>query len=164
MHKRDIHLRRIEYNKQLRRVKTMARMAANQNGNAAQMAYDLGSLYREIDEFRVKYQQRDIRIPLERKRKMDEYTGHLLKHEGDIKDLQHSHANHVSNPDAHGHADRLQAVENKLVRIPDELLDILSSLPSEALSNLTRLLEDFADGAYDDSSNATKGKQNSTAK
>ncbi len=89
---------------------------------------------------------------------MDEYTGHLLKHEGDIKDLQHSHADHTSNPDAHGHAARLQTIENKVARIPDELLDVLASLPSETLNDLISLLEDFADNPGDTDSKVTSAK------
>lgn len=95
---------------------------------------------------------------------MDEYTGHLLKHEGEIRDLHHSHADHISNPDAHGHAARLQTIENKLARIPDELLDVLASLPSETLDDLAALLEDFAYGTDDGGSKLPKDKYNSAVK
>ncbi len=94
---------------------------------------------------------------------MDE-IGHLLKHEGDIKDLQHSQTDHANDQNAHGHEARLQAVENKTSRIPDVLLDVLASLPDEVINDLSNLLIDFADSSYDDGSNTSKSKQNSAAK
>ena len=119
---------------------------------SAQSIIDAAQIQRLADDFQNTYGYRPkIRL---KEKTMDE-IGHLLKHEGDIKDLQHSQTDHANNPDAHGHAARLQTVEAKLAKLPDGLLDILASLPSEVLDELENLLVSFAESAYDDGSKVT---------
>ncbi len=138
------------------------RQLAGRKKLSAQSIIDAAHIQRLADDFQVTYGFRPkLRL---KEKQMDEYTGHLLKHEGDLKDLQHAQKDHANDQNAHGHADRLQTIENKVNSIPDRLLDVLASLPNEVLDDLAQLLIDYANNTYDDGSNASKGKQNSTAK
>lgn len=72
---------------------------AGRKGLSAQAIADAAQLERLADEFQVQYGFRP-RVKLKEKQ-MDEYLSHLVKHEGDIKDLQHSQRDHASDQNAH---------------------------------------------------------------
>lgn len=150
---------RTGYFRRLRREQSLECVTANRP-DSAQMAHDLGTIYRLVDEYKFKYGQ-DTRIPLvKRKRIMDEtmsgMVAPLLTHERQIADLRHDHEMHEDDPTAHGmldhkvqvsdHATRLQAVETKLAKLPDDLLDALFTLPETVLADLVGVIEEAANG------------------